>query len=229
MSAWPAGWRGGTGWSCGCRGRNTCSAWRCNTPRPIWAWRAGGRSTAGTGWTSWSPSGCWSAAMSICASPPGCRSTYHRIQHGDVLDIGGRRFEVLTGGGHALEQAMLFCPEDKLFFAADQVIAKISPNVSVTAMEPGRMRWASICARWPVCAGRSPPDVLVLSGHGLPFEGLHRAHRRADRPSRGALRADRRGLPGAAAVGGRHRAGGVPARCWTSTRPASPSARCWRM
>ena len=27
-------------WSCGCRSRNTCSAWRCNTPRPIWARRA---------------------------------------------------------------------------------------------------------------------------------------------------------------------------------------------
>ena len=43
---------------------------------------------------------------------------------------------MITGGGHALEQAMLYRPEDRLFFAADQVIARISPNVSVHAMEP---------------------------------------------------------------------------------------------
>ena len=37
-------------------------------------WKAGGRSTAATGWTSCPPSGCWSAAMCICASPLGCRA-----------------------------------------------------------------------------------------------------------------------------------------------------------
>jgi len=103
----------------------------------------------------------------------GVPSTYRRIQHGDALDIGGRRFEVLTGGGHALEQAMLYCPQDKLFFAADQVIAKISPNVSVTAMEP-EANALSIYLRSLAHLRRAiPADVLVLPGHGLPFAGLH--------------------------------------------------------
>ena len=31
---------------------------------------------------------------------------------------------------------MLVCRADKLFFAADQVLAKISPNVSVSAVDP---------------------------------------------------------------------------------------------
>ena len=103
----------------------------------------------------------------------GVPSTYRRIQHGDVLDIGGRRFEVLTGGGHALEQGMLYCPEAKLFFAADQIIAKISPNVSVTAMEPEANALGIYLRSLAQLRRVIPPDVLVLSGHGLPFEGLH--------------------------------------------------------
>ena len=68
---------------------------------------------------------------------------------------------------------MLFCPEDKLFFAADQVIAKISPNVSVTAMEPRANALGSYLRSLAYLRRAIPADVLVLSCHGLPFEGLH--------------------------------------------------------
>ena len=43
---------------------------------------------------------------------------------------------MITGGGHALDQVMLYCAADKLFLSADQVLSKISPNVSVWAVEP---------------------------------------------------------------------------------------------
>ena len=66
--------------------------------------------------------------------------TFNRIVAGDSLRIGGRTFEVLSGDGHAPEQMMLYCAADKLFLAADQVLAKISPNVSVWA---GRSVWRS--------------------------------------------------------------------------------------
>jgi glyoxylase-like metal-dependent hydrolase (beta-lactamase superfamily II) len=105
-------------------------------------------------------------------STTGVPGTYHRIQHGDTLDIGGRRFQVLTGGGHSLEQAMLCCPAERLFFAADQVIAKISPNVSVTAMEPDANALGIYLRSLANLRRAIPPDVLVLAGHGLPFEGL---------------------------------------------------------
>ena len=61
---------------------------------------------------------------------------FERIADGDRLKIGGRVFEVITGEGHAPEQAMLYCAEDRLFFAGDQVMEKISPNVSVWAIDP---------------------------------------------------------------------------------------------
>lgn len=104
----------------------------------------------------------------------GVPTTYHRIRQGDVLPVGGRDFRVLTGGGHALEQAMLHRPEEKLFFAADQVIARISPNVSVHAMEPDLDALGIYLRSLADLRQAVAPDVLVLPGHGLPFYGLHR-------------------------------------------------------
>ena len=98
---------------------------------------------------------------------------YHRISHGDSLHVGGRAFEVLTGGGHALEQAMLHRASDRLLFSADQVIAKISPNVSVHPIEPESDVLGTYLQDLQALRGSAGPDVLVLPGHGLPFRGLH--------------------------------------------------------
>lgn len=103
----------------------------------------------------------------------GVPTTYHRIQHGDTLRIGDRGFQVLTGGGHALEQAMLYRPDDRLFFAADQVIARISPNVSVHAMEPDLDALGIYLRSLRLLRDSVAADALVLPGHGLPFYGLH--------------------------------------------------------
>ncbi|HUB16387.1 MAG TPA: MBL fold metallo-hydrolase [Acetobacteraceae bacterium] len=103
----------------------------------------------------------------------GVPTTYHRLQHGDVLCVGARDFQVLTGGGHALEQAMLVRPVENLFFAADQVIARISPNVSVHAMEPDLDALGIYLRSLRALREAVPPEVLVLPGHGLPFLGLH--------------------------------------------------------
>src|SRR4029078_6779389 len=66
----------------------------------------------------------------------GLPPTFERLAAGDTLKIGGRSFEVLTGNGHAPEQVMLYCAADKVFLAADQVLAKITPNISVWAVNP---------------------------------------------------------------------------------------------
>jgi glyoxylase-like metal-dependent hydrolase (beta-lactamase superfamily II) len=103
----------------------------------------------------------------------GVPASYHRVKHGDLLRVGVRTFEVLTGGGHALEQAMLHHPQEKLFLAADQVIARISPNVSVHPMEPDLDALGIYLASLRAIRERVAPNVLVLPGHGLPFHGLH--------------------------------------------------------
>ena len=107
--------------------------------------------------------------------------SYRRISHGDDVVIGSRRFKVITGGGHALDQVMLYCADDKLFLSADQVLSKISPNVSVWAVEPDQNSLGEYLAPLASLTTTLPYDVLVLPGHGVPFYGLKtRIKQRAD-------------------------------------------------
>jgi glyoxylase-like metal-dependent hydrolase (beta-lactamase superfamily II) len=103
----------------------------------------------------------------------GLPPTYHRVVGGDVLRIGGRGFDVITGGGHSPEQIMLHSRQDKLFFAADQVLAKISPNVGVVASDPEGDPLGYYLRSLNAIRVEVPDDVLVLPGHNLPFYGLH--------------------------------------------------------
>ena len=103
----------------------------------------------------------------------GVPAAYDRIEDGDIVRVGARDLRVLTGGGHALEQATLHAASDRLFFAADQVIAKISPNVSVHPVEPAENPLGQYLRDLAALRMEVPHDVLVLPGHGLPFYGLH--------------------------------------------------------
>ena len=107
--------------------------------------------------------------------------TFTRMVMGDHILIGGRRFDVLTGDGHAPEQVMLYCAEDRLFFVADQMLAKITPNISVWAVDPDGDPLGLYLRSLSGLRRDIPEDVLVLPGHQLPFHGLHRrAHALAE-------------------------------------------------
>jgi glyoxylase-like metal-dependent hydrolase (beta-lactamase superfamily II) len=98
---------------------------------------------------------------------------FERVVGGDTLTIGKRKFSALTGDGHAPEQLMLYCAEENLFLSADQVLVKISPNVSVWAVDPTGDPLGLYLRSLRELQNRLPSDVLVLPGHGLPFYGLH--------------------------------------------------------
>ncbi len=100
-------------------------------------------------------------------------STFLRLLAGDTLTIGSRRFKVLSGDGHSPEQIMLYCDADHLFFSADQVIAKISPNVGVWANEPDGDPLGHFVRSLRFIRDVLPDDSLTLPGHQLPFYGLH--------------------------------------------------------
>ena len=99
--------------------------------------------------------------------------TFRRILAGDTLSIGGRTYRLLSGEGHAPEQIMLLSEADGLFFAADQVLAKITPNVSVWAVDPDGDPLALYLRSLRGLKEQVGADVLVLPGHQLPFHGLH--------------------------------------------------------
>ena len=99
--------------------------------------------------------------------------TFTRLLAGDNLTIGGRQFRVLSGDGHAPEQTMLYLPEADVLLAADQVIAKITPNVSVWAVDPDGDPLGHYLRSTRLMRQHIPEGTLALPGHQLPFYGLH--------------------------------------------------------
>jgi glyoxylase-like metal-dependent hydrolase (beta-lactamase superfamily II) len=99
--------------------------------------------------------------------------TFLRLIAGERVRIGGREFEVITGAGHSPEQVMLYSRADNLVFIGDQVLAKISPNVSVEAMDPDGDPLGAYLRSLEKLKAALPEDVLVLPGHNVPFVGLH--------------------------------------------------------
>jgi glyoxylase-like metal-dependent hydrolase (beta-lactamase superfamily II) len=96
-----------------------------------------------------------------------------RLHDGEVLRIGGREWQVVVGQGHSPEHACLHCPQAKLLVSGDQVLPRISSNVSVFPTEPEADplgEWIASIAR---LRERVSDDVLVLPAHGEPFRGLH--------------------------------------------------------
>lgn len=105
---------------------------------------------------------------------PAVPAAYRRLQEGTVLTIGGRQWRVLIGEGHAPEHACLYCAETGILIAGDQILPKISPNISVQAHEPDGDPLARYLASLQRLRAALPPDILVLPSHNLPFYGVHR-------------------------------------------------------
>lgn len=96
---------------------------------------------------------------------------YSRLAHGDRLRLGERDFDIITGGGHAFDQVMLYSVSDRLFFSADQVLARISPNITVWPIEPEADSLGIYLRSLETLKKTLPEDALVLPGHHAPFYG----------------------------------------------------------
>jgi len=97
--------------------------------------------------------------------------TYRRIMRGEEIAIDGRAWRVVIGEGHAPEHACLYCRELGVLIAGDQILPKITPNVSVFPDQPDgnplKLFLDSLASFREL-----PPETLVLPSHGLPFYGL---------------------------------------------------------
>ncbi len=110
-----------------------------------------------------------SYARSVDMIPP----TLTRLRHGDSLAIGGNTWRVITGGGHTPESVCLYRTETPLLISGDQVLPRISPNISVWPNEPDADPLRDFLASFDALLAL-PENVLVLPSHGRPFRGLHR-------------------------------------------------------
>ena len=104
---------------------------------------------------------------------PSVPPAYHRIGEGTAIQIGGREWRVIIGEGHAPEHACLYCAESGVLIAGDQILPRISPNISVQAHEPDGDPLARYLASLDKLRRAFPPDILVLPSHNLPFRGVH--------------------------------------------------------
>jgi len=99
--------------------------------------------------------------------------SFVRLQDGQQLQWGAHAWRVITTGGHSPEHACLYCPDLKLLISGDQVLPRISSNVSVFPMEPHAnplQEWYESLEKLKAVV---PDDVLVLPSHNEPFHGLH--------------------------------------------------------
>jgi glyoxylase-like metal-dependent hydrolase (beta-lactamase superfamily II) len=97
---------------------------------------------------------------------------FRRIADGDILPIGDTRWQVVIGSGHSPEHACLLDRDRGILLAGDQVLPRISSNVSLGVSEPDGDPlgdWLASIAKLKTL----PDDLLVLPGHGDPFTGLH--------------------------------------------------------
>lgn len=97
-----------------------------------------------------------------------------RIGEGDTIRIGDFDWRVLIGRGHAPEHASLYCAATDTLIAGDQVLPKISPNVSVYPGNPEENPLADFLDTIDRFRIALPDTATVLPSHKLPFTGLHR-------------------------------------------------------
>jgi glyoxylase-like metal-dependent hydrolase (beta-lactamase superfamily II) len=114
----------------------------------------------------------WGRFSSLVSPVP---VAFIRIRDGDVLQIGKRQWKVVVGNGHCPEHACLVDPgsgSGGLMIAGDQVLPRITSNVSLSLSEPE----ADPLGDWLASIAKLkqlPDTLLVLPSHGEPFTGLH--------------------------------------------------------
>lgn len=97
---------------------------------------------------------------------------FHRLVDGQELIIGKNRWRIVVGRGHAPEHACLWCPDLKLMISGDQILPRISSNVSVFPTEPDAnplQEWLDSCHH---LAALIPDATLILPSHNEPFYGV---------------------------------------------------------
>lgn len=99
---------------------------------------------------------------------------FKRLKEGDKLTMGGREWRVIVGSGHAPEHVCLFCEELNVLISGDQVLPRISSNVSLHPTEAHAdplQEWIDSCKKLKAAL---PEDAFVLPAHNEPFYGLHK-------------------------------------------------------
>lgn len=94
------------------------------------------------------------------------------LEDGDTLEVGGRAWRVLLCNGHARGHAALYCDTAGVLISGDQILPKITSNISLFSMESETNPLAEYFASLQRLR-TLPGTTLVLPSHGRVFSGLH--------------------------------------------------------
>ena len=98
--------------------------------------------------------------------------SFRRMIDAEEFPIGDHNWRVITGAGHSPEHAALWCKDLNILISGDQVLPRISTNVSLQCNEPDgdplRLYLRSLEKFRDL-----PKDALILPSHDQPFYGLH--------------------------------------------------------
>jgi glyoxylase-like metal-dependent hydrolase (beta-lactamase superfamily II) len=111
----------------------------------------------------------WGRFASVVSPVP---VSFVRMRDGDRIPVGSRTWRVVVGSGHCPEHACLVDEQSGVMIAGDQVLPRITSNVSLSLSEPEADPlgdWLSSIAK----LRELPSGLLVLPSHGEPFTGLH--------------------------------------------------------
>lgn len=98
---------------------------------------------------------------------------YRRISDGEEIVIGDHIWRVVVGSGHSPEHACLHCESLDLMISGDQVLPRISSNVSVFPTEPEGDPLTDWLTSLAAIKARVGDHTLILPAHNDPFFGLH--------------------------------------------------------
>ena len=100
-------------------------------------------------------------------------SHYKRLTDNQVLQIGSLQWTVIIVEGHSPEHICLHCKSLNIMIAGDQILPRISPNISVRPDEPRANPLHNFLRSCESLKNRLNKDVLILPSHGDPFYGVH--------------------------------------------------------
>lgn len=111
--------------------------------------------------------------VEFCADFADFPLRFDALADGDRLSVGGRDWDVLTGGGHSVDMAALYCASDRILIGADHILPRIVPILQSFPFRRNDDAVARQLAMFDRLEGLAG-DTLVLPSHGEPFTGLHR-------------------------------------------------------
>lgn len=95
------------------------------------------------------------------------------LKEGTRVRTGTHEWRIMIGNGHTPEHACLIDDTARVMISGDQILPRITSNISTLISEPAGDPlgdWLASIARF---RRELPNDLLVLPAHGRPFQGAH--------------------------------------------------------